>query len=95
MNDLRKAAELAIGAMVRSSITGYTDALEGYAEILRSSLDSSKQEFKELTNDEIDAMFEQAEIGIYLSERERKRHLEVYSFGVRDAEAKLKEKNND
>jgi len=32
-------------------------------------------------------MFDGAEIAVYLAARERKRHLEIYSFGVRDAEA--------
>ena len=37
-DQLRAAAEAAIGAMVRAAITGHTDALDGYAEQLRAAL---------------------------------------------------------
>ena len=40
-----------------------------------------------LTDEQIDAMFANAEIGDALAERVRKRNQEIYWFGVRDAEA--------
>ena len=40
-----------------------------------------------LTDEQIDAMFSVAATGEYLAERERSRHLEIYSFGVRDSES--------
>ena len=39
-----------------------------------------------MTEQQLDDMFDQAEIAIYLADRQRAEHLEVYSFGVRDAE---------
>ena len=40
-----------------------------------------------LTDEQIDTMFGNAEIGDALAERVRKRNQEIYWFGVRDAEA--------
>lgn len=40
-----------------------------------------------LTDEKIDQMFKDAEVSIWFAERERRRALEIYSFGVRDAEA--------
>lgn len=39
-----------------------------------------------MTEQQLDDMFDKAEIAIYLADRQQKEHLEVYSFGVRDAE---------
>lgn len=39
-----------------------------------------------MTEQQLDEMFDQAEISIYIADRQQKEHLEVYSFGVRDAE---------
>ena len=39
-----------------------------------------------MTEQQLDEMFDQAEIAIYIADRQQKEHLEVYSFGVRDAE---------
>jgi hypothetical protein len=39
-----------------------------------------------MTDEALDQMFENAEIAIYIADRVRAEHLEVYSFGVRDAE---------
>ena len=53
----------------------------------------SRREWVGLTDEEIDKLFGKANTSMYLAERLRKRDLEIYSFGARDAEAALKEKN--
>lgn len=52
----------------------------------RAALDAP-QPRQPLSEEQIDIMFAAAGTGEYIANRERVRHLEIYSFGVRDAEA--------
>ena len=51
------------------------------------SLYTTPPQRKPLTDKEIDKMFEEAEIGIYIDDQYKQRHMEVFYFGVRDCEA--------
>lgn len=82
---------LAIHRIVKSAASFSTK--EG---ALRSELKSvfqagkaqpAQEQRKPLTDAEIDKMFEEAEIGIYINDNHKKRHMELYYFGVQDCEA--------
>ena len=72
---------------VKYEAVSLADAQVIALEALIAAQPAQEQAQQPLTDEQISKLFDLAETSIYFAVREYNRHLEIYSFGVKDAEA--------